>query len=236
VKPPDLEPFALQPDPGHRIAGERLPGAPPCYLFLHGLGSVRAGDKSSALFAHAAARGRAAVRYDQRGHGDSSGTIGVVTISELIADAALVLDRTGPAVVFGSSLGGLVAAFLAAQRPDAVRGLVLVAPAFGWVRRMRQRLDGAGQLRTSQGLAFPVHARVLADAERLDEVHLPERLPMPVLIVHGSDDDVVPPSLSQRFFAAIPHPRKDFWLVPGGDHRLNREISLILARMDAFLG
>lgn len=229
------ERFTLEPAPGERVVGEHLAGAGPCYLFVHGLGSVRKGEKSTALFAHAAARGRAALRYDQRGHGESTGTIGQVAVSELIADAGRMLDRAGPSILFGSSLGGLVSAFVAAQRPQDVRALVLLAPALGYVQRMKKRLDAQGRLRTSEGFAFPVAPHVLADAERLDEIELPTRLTMPVLLVHGTQDDIVPHVLSERFFQGIPHARKDFWLIDGGDHRLNREIADILARMERLL-
>lgn len=231
-----LETFTLVPALGERIVGDQLAGALPCYLFVHGLGSMRKGDKSTALFAHAAARGRAAVRYDQRGHGESSGIIGQVAVSELIADASLVLDRIGPSILFGSSLGGLVSAFVAAERPNDVRALVLLAPALGYVQRMKQRLDKHGRLRTSEGFAFPVSQHVLADAELLDELALPKRLPMPVLVVHGTADETVPHSLSEQFFDGIPHAQKDLMIIKGGDHRLNSEISKVLARMDLLLG
>ena len=234
--PPQLERFELRPAPGERIVGDRLLGATPNYLFLHGLGSVRAGEKSTALLAHARTRGRGCLRFDFRGHGESTGRIGHATISELIGDTHAILDGNTPAILVGSSLGGLVAAFVAAARPADVVGLVLIAPALGFLPRMERRLHPAGRLRTSQDYAFTVDPRVLADARQLDEELLPTRLPMPVLIAHGTADDTVPPVLSERFFAAIPHPRKELWLVPGGDHRLNQPIAAIWRRMDALLG
>src|SRR5204862_7866294 len=98
----------------------------------------------------------------------SSGVVGVATVSELIADAGRVLDRTGPAILVGSSLRGLVGAFLAAARPADVAGVVLPAPAFGYLQRMRQRLDQHGRLRAGEVGPFTVHPRVLADAATLD--------------------------------------------------------------------
>jgi pimeloyl-ACP methyl ester carboxylesterase len=228
-------PFVLDLPGGERIVGDRLAGAPPCYLFLHGLGSVRKGEKSGSLLAHAAAHGRAFTRFDFRGHGESSGRIGHVTIGELVDDTVLVLERVGPAVVVGSSLGGLVGAHAAARRPDLVPALALLAPALGFLPRLERRLDAAGRLWTSEGFGFRVEPRVLEDAARLDEAGLPARLSMPVLVVHGERDDVVPPRLGESFFAAIPHARKELWLVPGGDHRLVREAPAIWARLDALV-
>lgn len=225
----------LAPAPGERVVVERLAGATPGYVFLHGLGSVRAGEKSAALMEHARKQGRAFTRFDFRGHGESSGTIGVVTMSELLVDAGVVLDITGPSILVGSSLGALVAAHLAASRPADVRAIALLAPAFGFLPRMRKRLDAEGRLRTSEGMTFHVHERALMDAAMHDEASLPRRLPMPVFVAHGTDDDLVPSQLSELFFDGLSQQSKELWLVPRGDHRLNREIADILARMDAFL-
>lgn len=225
----------LEPEPGQRIVVERHAGAGPAFLFLHGMGSVRNGDKSEALRRRAARHGRAFARFDFRGHGQSTGEIGHVTMTELIGDAGLVLDLVGPAVLVGSSLGGLVAAHLAAMRPDATLALCLLSPAFGFLPRMRARLDSQGRMRTTEGFSFFVHERALADAATHDEGSLPGRLPMPLLVAHGDQDEVVPHQLSADFFAAVPHAHKDLMVVPGGDHRLNREIEPILDRLDALL-
>jgi pimeloyl-ACP methyl ester carboxylesterase len=225
-------PFELLLDDGARLRGDALAGAEPGYLYLHGLGALRSGEKSSSLLAHAGSCGRACLRIDQRGHGDSSGRLGHVTISELIGDVLRVLDHTGPRLVVGSSLGGLVAAFAAAARPDLVPALCLLAPAFGFVAGLEHRLDAQGRLWTSEGVGFEVAPRVLADARRLDERTLPGRLPMPLLIVHGTADAIVPASASERFHAAIPHAAKELWLVPGGDHRLVTVAADVWPRLD----
>ncbi len=225
----------LEPEPGLRVRYDQHDGDGPAYLFLHGLGSVRQGEKSEALRRHAAARGRAFARFDFRGHGESGGRIGHATISELIADAERMLGLTGRAILFGSSLGGLVAAFTATRRPDLVAGLVLLAPALGFLQRMERRLDRDGRLRAGEA-HFTVDPRVLADAIRLDEAALPGRITAPTLVVHGARDDVVPPTLSEGLFAGLAAPRKELWIVPDGDHRLNQPIAEILRRMDRLLG
>lgn len=227
--------FRLELGAGEMVVGDHLPGSSPGYLYLHGLGSVRAGEKSASLMRHAATRGRACTRFDFRGHGDSSGTIGQVTIGELIADTVLVLERHGPANVVGSSLGGLVGAFATARRPDLVRGLALIAPALGFLERLDEHVDAQGRMWTSEGFSFPLSPRVAADARALDERALPGQLRVPTLVVHGTADDTVPAADSERFFAAIPAAKKSLWLVPGGDHRLNTFATAIWARFDELL-
>jgi non-heme chloroperoxidase len=69
-----------------------------------------------------------AIAVSQRGHGDSAKPQGEgYTTDALAADALCVLDRLGVrrAVVFGHSMGSVVAQRLAVSHPDRVAGLVL---------------------------------------------------------------------------------------------------------------
>jgi pimeloyl-ACP methyl ester carboxylesterase len=77
-------------------------------------------------------RDHAVVTYDHRGIGASAPLTGPVTMAELADDARSLLAglARGPAVVVGASMGAAVALELALARPDMVRGLVLVTPAF----------------------------------------------------------------------------------------------------------
>jgi len=222
----------LHPEPGSSVVVDYISGRSPAYTYLHGFGSVRDGIKSSALFRHARQQGNAAARFDFRGHGESSGQPNTVTISELIADTTAVLELTGPAILVGTSLGGLVAAFTAAAHSRTIQGLTMLAPALGFVPQLERHLDDDGYLPTSDRPARPVHPRVIDDAGNLDESSLPGRLTMPVFVAHGLQDDVVPAALSRDFFAAIPHDRKDLWLIEDGDHRLSDPIDQILDRME----
>jgi pimeloyl-ACP methyl ester carboxylesterase len=69
--------------------------------------------------------------YDQRGHGLSARGAGYL-VTDYVADAVRFLrDEIGrPAVVYGHSLGAMVAAALAAEAPELVRGVVLEDPPF----------------------------------------------------------------------------------------------------------
>jgi pimeloyl-ACP methyl ester carboxylesterase len=232
---PQLRPFRFDLGDGEHVAGDELPGNAPGYLYLHGLGSVRAGEKSGSLLVHARATGRAFVRVDLRGHGESSGRIGHVTIGELAADVARVLDHLGPTILVGTSLGALVGALATAAAPQRVAALALLAPALGLVGTLAQRLDPLGRMWTSEGMGFRVDPRVLADAATIDERALPGRIAVPTLVVHGSADEVIPARAAERFFQALAAPHKDLWIVPGGDHRLAAAAPQVWPRLDALL-
>ena len=204
---------------------------------MHGMSSVRTGDKSDALLERARRRGRSFARFDLRGHGESSGNVADMTLTELVADTTAVLQRVGPGLLVGSSLGALVAAWTAACSADLVLGLTMLSPALGFLPEIaRSRQQGQPiNLRDSEGDELIFSQRAIEDAVSYDEEALPAQLWMPTLIVHGELDDSVPFQLSQRFFEALPHERKDFWLVTEDGHRLNRPIHEIYDRMDALM-
>lgn len=69
------------------------------------------------------------VRPQPRGIGASSGPMDGLTVRDLARDVAAVIEHVGdgPAVVAGHAFGHYVARTLAADRPDLVRGVVIVA-------------------------------------------------------------------------------------------------------------
>ena len=115
-------------------------GAGPLVLLLHGVGGGRqawddagmgAGQGTGAALA---AAGYSAVAVDFPGYGLSATIAPFVLGGMAAAVAALVTHLgTGPAIVVGHSMGGMVAQELIASAPQAVRALVLAAtsPAFG---------------------------------------------------------------------------------------------------------
>jgi 3-oxoadipate enol-lactonase len=97
----------------------------PALVFAHALGTdLRLWDRLLPLLP----AGWRRVRYDLRGHGLTEAPPGDYWMGDLVADAAAVVEHlaTVPSVFVGSSLGGVVAQGLAAERPDLVRGLVLM--------------------------------------------------------------------------------------------------------------
>ena len=104
---------------GGRLAYRRLDGKKPGVLFLGGFHSDMTGTKAAALDAHCRAAGRAFVRFDYSGHGESSGRFEEGTIGGWLADALRVLDGAaeGPQVFVGSSMGGWIMLLAALARP-----------------------------------------------------------------------------------------------------------------------
>ena len=121
------------------------------------------------------------------------------------------LAQGQPVRLIGSSLGGYVAALYAARHLETER-LVLLAPAFQFAGRWREWI-GEEQLRRwkSDGYLEFFHYgagsnqrlgyQFLADAERYDDF---PKVQQPCLILHGTQDQVVPWELSRQFVRRNP--------------------------------
>lgn len=102
-------------------------GAGPLIVTSPGMGDLR--QTFRAMSPAVAAGGFRVADADLRGHGDSDATFrsygDVDTARDLIA---LIEELGGPAVLVGSSMSAGAAVWAAAERPDLVRGIVLVGP------------------------------------------------------------------------------------------------------------
>src|ERR1700756_3757835 len=94
-----------------RIAVRARSGGAPGLFWLGGFNSDMKGTKAQALDAWAAQHGRACVRFDYSGHGESTGDFADCTIATWLEDSLAVFDAfcRGPQVVIGSSMGGWIA-------------------------------------------------------------------------------------------------------------------------------
>jgi pimeloyl-ACP methyl ester carboxylesterase len=103
------------------------PADGPPVVFLHGVGSS---GRTWEWVPDELTRGRRVVRVDLRGHGRSEHAPGTYDLEHYGTDAAAVVAETAgrPAVLVGNSLGGVVAWWLAQNRPELVAAALLEDP------------------------------------------------------------------------------------------------------------
>src|SRR4051812_14685565 len=100
----DTEPMVSAPGtlttPEGTIAFDRIDGAAPGVIFLHGLNSDRTGNKANALADYCRSRGYGFLRFDTYGHGQSSGRFEACGPSQWRDAAVAVIDQltSGPQV------------------------------------------------------------------------------------------------------------------------------------------
>jgi pimeloyl-ACP methyl ester carboxylesterase len=145
-----------------------------------------------------------------------------------------------PAILFGSSLGGYLAALYAARHPDLVERLVLLAPAFQFPTRWRQRYSEKDIARWKSEGSIPVFHygenklmrlgyRFIEDTVQYEDE--PDAR-QPILIFHGTRDDIVPYIVSETF--CVTHPRSQLVLTDAG-HELTNVLNPMWEAVQNFL-
>ena len=135
-----------------------------------------------------------------------------MTVSSMLQ----LVDQTvagRPCVMMGSSLGGFLAGLYAARNPKLVERLVLLAPALEFSKKWQERFQGheLEEWRRQGWKNFFHYGR--KRQERLaygfveDAMHYEGApvFPQPALILHGTQDDVVPAALSRDYASRHPN-------------------------------
>ncbi|HEY5053995.1 MAG TPA: alpha/beta hydrolase, partial [Solirubrobacterales bacterium] len=143
-------------------------------------------------------------------------------------------------VLIGYSMGGAIVAQFMERSPLAgrVTGLVLDAPALDWKAILE---FNATEMGFPSFAALPVEwaigARTDVDWDSLDALRRPEDFHLPILLFHGTDDELVPISTSDEFAAKLPH-WVTYFRVPRAGHTeaWNVDPQLYDHRLQAFLG
>jgi pimeloyl-ACP methyl ester carboxylesterase len=205
------------------------------------------GAKAEALHSWAEQAGRAFVRFDYSGHGDSAGAFEQGTISSWLADALAVIDQLteGPVVLAGSSMGAWLALLAAGRRAGRVKALTLVAPAADFTESVwgelsfleRRELTDRGKI--TRPSAYPggpeIFTRALIEDGRKHLI-LPDAIGFagPVRIMHGQKDETVHWRLSLLLAERLMSQDVHLTLIKDGEHRLSRphDLNLLIDLVD----
>jgi len=220
-------------------------------VFLPGFMSDMTGDKAEALHAWCFARGRACLRLDYSGHGQSGGDFADGTIGRWTADALFLIDRLAGEtfLLMGSSMGGWIALNVALARPDRVAGLIGIAAApdftedlmwAGMAPAARKKLLRDGELRipSRYGGEQIITSALIEDGRAHLVMRGPIPLRCPVRLLHGMLDRDVPWETALRVAERLESPDVHVTLVKDGEHRLSRpaDIALLVRTAAALLG
>ena len=206
---PEAEEVVLNTGDGENVIVWHVParGERPVWIYFHGNG----GSISYRIdrFRSLTAQGEGLVALSYRGYGGSSGR---PTEAGLIADARAAYDfavKLYPAeriVLWGESLGSGVAVALATERPIA--RIVLEAPFLS-----------AADIAAGVYPYLPV--RLLMKDQFRSDLRVP-KITVPILILHGDRDAVVPLPSGQLLYKLITSPKRFVRIAGGGHEDLGR--------------
>ncbi len=217
------------------IAYVKTEGAGPGIVFLGGFRSDMDGTKAVFLEDWAKAQGRAFLRFDYGGHGQSSGEFLDGSIGEWAQDAADAITRLteGPQILVGSSMGGWIALLFARRFPEKVAGLVGIAAApdftedsmwAAFSEAEKAELFEKGRVEQPNDYSdepYVITRKLIEDGRNQLVLRQPLRFDFPVRLLQGTEDKDVLPDVALRLLDHISGDDVRLTLVKGADHRFS---------------
>lgn len=211
---------------GKEFLPEGVEGKIPTAIIAHGFGAnlTRCEPYARAL----AENGFAAYVFDFVGGGRQIKSDGKMTEMSVLTEAAdlyVVLDgiakrdEVDPANVFlsGESQGGFVASYVAASRPDDVRGLIALYPAYVLQDDAKKRTPDPNAIpETTNVMGMTIGRIYTSDALSFDIYDMLPNYERNVLIIHGTADPIVPVAYAER--AARVFPSAELVKIDGAGH------------------
>lgn len=241
---------------GVKIAYRRVAGSAPGLVWLGGYRSDMLGTKAETLSDWAIANGRAFLRHDYSGHGESGGAFADGTISKWLGEslAAFRSLTEGPQVLVGSSMGAWIALRLVQELRKAgegarVAGIVLLAPAPDFTAELIEPALTAKQRRQLADMGYfeekseyspepNIYTKALIEDGRRNLVMTgPIDTHCPVHILQGMADPDVPHEHALKLVSMLPADDMTLSLIPDGDHRLSRpqDLELLIRSVEGLM-
>ncbi|WP_090196718.1 alpha/beta hydrolase [Yoonia tamlensis] len=224
---------------GREIAYHLTQGTGPTVVFLGGFKSDMGGTKAVYLEDWARAQGRAYLRFDYSGHGESGGAFTDGAIGDWFEDACAALTLTdGPLVLVGSSMGGWISLQVARAMPERIAGMVTIAAAPDFTEdsmwggfsdaQKAELMAGQVALPSEYGEPYIITRRLIEEGRNRLVLRDPLPLPFPVRFLQGTADADVDMSVALRLLDHAQGPDMRLTLVDGADHRFSDDTCLKL--------
>lgn len=207
----------------------------PLVITCHGLGTNHEAGTSYAE--RYAKKGIAAYCFDFCGGTKSSDTnksdgdsteMSVMTESsdlEAVLDSAVTWDFVDSDRIFfqGGSMGGLVSAITGIRLQDRVKGLILLYPAFGMYNFVHYAYNSPEEINGTMEIVndMVIGEAFFKDLWDYDAMEHISEFKKPVIIIQGSEDDIVRPPMSEQ--AAATYPDCEYKVIEGAGHGFGGE-------------
>lgn len=251
-----LTTFTAGSSPGQRVIAVRMrEGKSPGLFWLGGFKSDMKGTKAQALDRWAENEGRACVRFDYSGHGESEGAFADGTIGQWLEESLAVYTQfaKGVQIIVGSSMGGWLALLLAralAERKGAapIAGMVLIAPAVDFTEELmwkqfsdktKKEIETNGSWLRPSAYGedpYPITRNLIEDGRKYLLLGGLIETRCPVHILQGVQDPDVPWRHAVELVSRFSRDDVVLTLIKDGDHRLSRpeDIDRLIAAIKEF--
>ena len=205
-------------------------------VFLHGLKSDLEGKKPLFLNKYCKKKKVNFLSLEYSGHGKSYGKFENGTISQWRNNVKFVIHKIVKKekfLIIGSSLGAWLGLLQFQDFKTQIIGFIGIGSAPEFLDRLIwQKLKNNEKklffkkkfyMLKSDGYEYKIKLALLKDGRENKVLNKRINLKIPVFLIHGKKDDVVPLKLSKKIFSIFPQAKKKIKIIKGGDHSLSRK-------------
>ena len=205
-------------------------------VFLHGLKSEIGGKKPLFLNRYCKKNKVNFLSLEYAGHGKSYGKFENGTISQWRNNVKFVIRKIikkEKFLIVGSSLGAWLGLLQFQDFRKQIIGFIGIGSAPEFLDRLiwqklknnekQMFLKKKFYMLKSDGYQYKIKLAFLKDGRKNKVLNKKINLKIPVFLIHGKKDDVVPLKLSKKIFSIFPKAKKKIQIIKGGDHSLSRK-------------
>ena len=219
-------------------------------VFLHGFMSDIAGDKPKNFLKYSKARKLGFLAIEYSGHGKSSGKFTNGNISKWTEEVKFVIKKIikkKKFILIGSSMGSWLSLKQFKYFNNQINGFMGIgsAPEFlerlmwkKFSKKIKQKIIEKKIYNLKHGeYEYPISYQIIKDGRKNKVLNKKYISKIPVTMVHGSKDEVVPVSYSKKILNNFKKAKKKILVIKNGDHslsskknlkRINKELDKIL--------
>ena len=208
-------------------------------VFLHGFMSDIEGAKPLNFqnFCKRRKLGFLAIEYS--GHGKSSGEFTKENITSWSNDAKIVIKKIikkNNFILIGSSMGSWIALNILKKFKKQTKGFLGIGSAPEFLERLMWKKFSKKikkeiiekkiyQLKHGE-YEYPITHQIIKDGRKNKVLNKKYNSKIPVTMIHGSKDEVVPVSYSKKILNNFKKAKKKILIIKNGDHSLSSKINL----------
>jgi len=209
-------------------------------VFFHGFMSDMIGAKPTAIQKFCGKQKLNFLKFEYSGHGKSSGKFVDGNISKWTNDAKQLIKskikKNKNLIFVGSSMGSWIAINLFPYFKKQIKGFIGIssAPEFleelMWKKfnRKTKKIIVNKKIYHFElaGFTYPITKQLILDGRKNKVLNNKIILKIPIVLFHGTNDDVVPLNFSRKIFKIFNKSKKKLIKIKNGDHSLSRKNDL----------
>jgi len=209
-------------------------------IFFHGFMSDITGEKPSTFRKYCRKKKIGFLTFEYSGHGKSSGKFIEGNISRWSNDVKRLIKakiKNKKKLIFiGSSMGSWIALNLFPFFYKKIKGFIGISSAPEFLEELMWKKFNKKIKKTIMnkkiyhlehgGFTYPLTKQLILDGRKNKVLNNKINLKIPIVLFHGTNDEVVPVNFSRKIFKIFKKSKKKLVKIKNGDHSLSRKSDL----------